>query len=99
MRLYIEQGRFGEFTAEIISAENKRKQEQEEKETEERLWAAYVHSYSDKTFTDWKAGVLKPGTSAGNTTGKRDEDMTNADIDSLLNRLFPPKKHGHNATK
>lgn len=91
MRLYIEQGRFGEFVTEIITQENKRRQEQEEKESEERLWAAYIHSYSDKSFVDWKAEILQPVGQAKGGTGKRDEDMTKADIDNLLNRLFPSK--------
>lgn len=89
MRLYIDQGRFGEFTAEIINAENKRRAEQEEKEAEERLWAAYIHSYSDKSFADWKSEILQPTVRAKSGTGKRDEDMTKADIDNLLRRLFP----------
>lgn len=90
MRLYIDQGRFGEFTASIINAEKKRKTEQSEKEAEERLWAAYIHSHSEKSFNDWKADILTPvsHTSAG-APRKRDDDMTKADIDNLLKRLFP----------
>lgn len=86
MRPYIEQGRFGEFVTEIITAENKRRKEQAEKEDDERLWMAYVHSYSDKSFNDWKSEIVRPASPKSN--GKRDEDMTNADIDNLLKRLF-----------
>lgn len=96
MRPYIEQGRFGEFVTEIITAENKRRKEQADKEDEEKLWTAYVHSYSDKTFNEWKADILRPASVSG--TGKRDEDMTKADIDALMKRLFKHDTPCHNAT-
>ena len=98
MRLYIDQGRFGEFVTEIITQENKRRKERAEKEDEERLWSAYIHSYSDKSFIEWKSELLRPVHQTKGGTGKRDEDMTKADIDNILNRLFPSKQPGHNAT-
>lgn len=96
MRLYIDQGRFGEFTAEVFDAEKKRREELDEQRTDDRLWAAYIHSYSDKSFADWKSELLQPV--RGRSAGKRDEDMTKDDIDRLLKRLFPPKPQGHSAT-
>lgn len=96
MRLYIDQGRFGEFTAEIFSADKKRREELDEQRTDDRLWAAYIHSYSDKSFVDWKSEIMQPLRES--STGKRDDDMTKADIDRLLKRLFPEKPQGHNAT-
>lgn len=96
MRPYIEQGRFGEFVTEIIEAENKRRKEQADKEEEEKLWTAYVHSYSDKTFSEWRRDILRPASTSG--TGKRDEDMTKADIDALMKRLFKHDTPCHNAT-
>ncbi len=91
MKLYIEQGRFGEFVYEVITAENKRKKEQAEKEEDNKLWTAYLLSAdsTDKTFTEWKASIIRHANL--NSSGKRDDDMTNADIDNLLNRLFPEK--------
>lgn len=93
MRLYIEQGRFGEFVAEIVTAENKRKKEQAEKEEEDKMWMAYVRVAPDKTFSDWKAEFLAPSPSSPSRPaarpGKRDEDMTQKDIADLMNRLFP----------
>lgn len=86
MRPYIEQGRFGEWVTEIIKAENKRRKEQAEKQDEEMLWAAYIHSFSDKSYIDWKAEVLKPASTVN--TGKKDDDMTEADINALMKRLF-----------
>lgn len=54
MRLYIEQGRFGEFTTEIIEMDNERKREAKEKENEDKLWQAYIHSNADKSFNEWR---------------------------------------------
>lgn len=89
MRPYIEQGRFGEFVTEIIQAENKRRSEQAEKETEEMLWNAYIHSGSENSFIDWKAEVMRPvDTDRPKRSVKRDEDMTKQDIDNLMKHLF-----------
>ena len=54
MKLYINQGRFGEFVEGIIDLENKRKKEEQEKENDDKLWQAYIRSMSDKSFIDWK---------------------------------------------
>ena len=86
MRLYIDNGRFGEFVNEIVIDENKRRKEQAEKDVDDRLWIAYVHSYSDLSFDDYKATVMKPA--SPHSSGKKDDDMTKDDIDNLLNRLF-----------
>lgn len=88
MRPYIEQGRFGEFVNEIVTAENQRRKEQAEKEDEEKLWMAYVHVRPQEPYSTWKAG-LTSSSGTNNRRGKRDEDMTSADIDALLSRLFP----------
>ena len=96
MRPYIEQGRFGEFVKEFISAERKRRLEQVEQESERMMWAAYIHSYSEKSYLDWKADVMKPASSS--STGKKDDDMTKADIDNLMKHLFKEETPGQNAT-
>ena len=54
MKLYINQGRFGEFVEEIINLENKRKKEKQEKEDDDKLWQAYIRSMSEKSFIEWK---------------------------------------------
>ncbi|MGN1314074.1 MAG: hypothetical protein ACI4VG_03560 [Lachnospiraceae bacterium] len=54
MKLYIEQGRFGEFVEEIIEMDNERRREAEEKENDDKLWQAYIRSGSDKSFIEWK---------------------------------------------
>ena len=87
MRLYIEQGRFGEFVREIVTAENKRRNEQAEKEWDDRLWIAYANNSSGQSFEEFKASVLKKPESK-QSTGKKDEDMTEEDINNLLGKLF-----------
>lgn len=88
MKLYIEQERFGEFVNDVITAENKRRQEQAEKEEDTKLWMAYLQCNTEnQTFTEWKSSIIRP--SSPNSSGKRDDDMTKADVDNLLNRLFP----------
>lgn len=58
MRLYINQGRFGEFVAEILEMDQKRKQEETEKDNEQKMWEMYLHSMADKSFNDWKKDIL-----------------------------------------
>ena len=58
MRLYIEQGRFGEFVTEILKMDQKRKTEAAKKEDEQKLWEIYLHSMADKSFNDWKKYIL-----------------------------------------
>lgn len=62
MNIYIEQGRFGEFVSEILEADYKRKQEEAEKESDNRLWLAYIHSHSEKSFNEWKADIFSQKT-------------------------------------
>lgn len=60
MKLYIDNGRFGEFVTEVLAMDKKRKEEEEEKETDNKLWTAYLlGGAKDKTFTEWKAGLTQ----------------------------------------
>lgn len=86
MNLYINNGRFGEFVTNIINKENQRKQEEAEKENEQKLWMMYVHTIMDKSFSEWKKEVLR---SSGSSSGGKDEDMTDADIEEIINKFFP----------
>lgn len=70
MRLYIEQGRFGEFVSEILAMDAKRKQEAAKEKDDDRLWAAYIRSMSDKSFNDWKKELF---------TQKKPEDYSMTD--------------------
>lgn len=57
MKIYMDQGRFGEFVTEIINMDCERQREEKEKEEEDRLWNAYIHSMPDESFNDWKSGL------------------------------------------
>lgn len=70
MRLYIEQGRFGEFVTEILEMDSKRKQEAAKEKDDDRLWAAYIRSMSEKSFIDWKNDLF---------TQKQPEDYSMTD--------------------
>lgn len=89
MRLYMEQGRFGEFVNEIIKQENKRRKEQAEETETQMLWTAYVHSGSDKSFIDWKNDILKPERATKRRNS--DDDMTKQDVDNIIKSLFGDK--------
>ena len=58
MKMYINQGRFGEFVTEILAMDKKRKDEEAEKENDNKLWTAYLlGGAKDQTFNEWKAGL------------------------------------------
>ncbi|MBD5550481.1 MAG: hypothetical protein HDQ96_04795 [Lachnospiraceae bacterium] len=89
MNIYIRQGRFGEFVAGICEMDMKRKKEVIQKDEENRLWLAYIHSMTDKSFRDWKEELMKIKESA-------DYDMTNAQVNAvkqqvrgILDRITP----------
>ena len=84
MKLYIDNGRFGEFVFELVSSENKRRKEEAQKAEEQKMWELYLHSFSDKSFIDWKAEVTKTAPQA-NT---KDADMTDEDVDKIIKHLF-----------
>lgn len=58
MKIYINNGRFGEFVTEILAMDKKRKDEEAEKENDNKLWTAYLlGGAKDQTFNEWKAGL------------------------------------------
>lgn len=83
----IRHGRFGAFVEGFLRAETERRQAEAERENDWMLWVAYVHSYTDKSFDDWKREVLRPATT-GAGHGK-DYDMTDDDVKNIVGRLFP----------
>lgn len=87
MRLYIDNGRFGEFVTEIVKTEHKKRIEQAKKENENRLFEMYVHSYSEKSYEEWKKdqGINKDDKTVSKN---KDDDMSNEDIKNLLDSLF-----------
>ena len=87
MNMYINQGRFGKFVEGFLEAEYERRKAEAEKDENWKLWVMYVHSFSDKSFVDWKRDALK---NASNTRKKnRDDELTDDGIQSIVNKLFP----------
>ena len=87
MTRYIRQGRFGMFVEGFIQAEYERKKAEAEKEQEWMLWTAYIHSYTEKSFIDWKSEVVKDNTTAAVSTS--DHNLTDEGIESIIGTLFP----------
>lgn len=85
---YINQRRFGDFIKGFLQAENDRRKEAADKDEELKEWIAYVHSYSDKSFSDWKADLLGTVTTkAGKKTGG-DYDLDDKGIQGIIDKLF-----------
>lgn len=82
---YIKQRRFGKFVQGFMGAEYERKKQEAERDQEWMLWVAYVHSYSDKSFNDWKKSVMAPTNTSG---AKSTADMTDGDIKALYIKFF-----------
>ena len=89
IQMHIDQGQFGEFVQEFLSAEAKRKQEAAEKENDQKLWELYLRVMPEKSFNDWKAEVTEETASKSTAQfGKRDDDMTNEDVNAIIKHLF-----------
>ena len=86
MNRYINQGRFGTFVQGFLEAEYERRKAEAEKNNEWMLWVAYVHSYSDKTFDEWKKVVC--GTGSTTVKKSKDEDLTEEAIGNIIGKLF-----------
>lgn len=89
VNLYLDQGRFGEFVENIIELENERRKAEAEKQDEQKLWSAYINSMTDKNFIDWKNGLMEKQPVKQSKVHTRDEDMTEDDIQGILDKLFP----------
>lgn len=83
---YINQGRFGKFVFSILEAEYERKKQEAERENDLKLWIAYVHSYSDKSYDEWKKQIFR--TSSTKKAGKSDADLTDDGIQAIIDSLF-----------
>ena len=88
MNRYINQGRFGKFVTGFLESEYERRKEEHEKDNDWKLWVMYVHSYSDKTFGEWKSEVTKKAKTDTRKANK-DYDLTDDGIKSIVNELFP----------
>ena len=91
MSIYIEQGRFGEFVANIVEMDRKRKKEADEKAEDDRLWAAYIRSMSNKTFPEWKKEIEQNANKEPETLSMTDAQVEDAKAQAhdILKRTSP----------
>lgn len=87
MARYINQRRFGAFVHEFIQAETKRRQDEEEKDNEWKLWFVYIQSGSNKCFNDWRDEVMSQTSTT--KAHNRDHELTDDGISSIIGKLFP----------
>ena len=87
MNRYINQGRFGKFVTGFLEAEHERRKAEAEKDDDWKLLVMYCHSYSDKSFKDWKNDALK--TASNNRNKNKDDELDDEGIQSIVNDLFP----------
>ena len=85
---YINRGRFGDFIKGFLQTENERRKAEADKDEDLKMWMAYVHSYSDKSFNDWKAGLMGGSTKTGRKTGG-DYDLDEKRAQEIIDNLFP----------
>lgn len=85
MNRYINQGRFGSFVQGFLEAEFERKKEKEDC----KLWTAYIHSYSEESFIDWKKRVTGSASTEPTHSANSDAELTEDGIQSIVNKLFP----------
>lgn len=87
--LYINQGRFGTFVSGFLEAEQKRKQEEQDKFDDMRLWIAYVHSHAEISFDAWKNSLAqKSGANKPNAKRNGDLELDERGMESIINNLF-----------
>lgn len=88
VKSYIRRRRFGEFVEGFLKAEVERRKEEAEKDESWREWIAYVHSYSEKSFKEWREDLNAPAESKKKAAGRSDRDLDAAGIDAIMNKVF-----------
>lgn len=90
LKVYINNGRFGDFVDGFIKEETKRKNEEIEKHEDIKLWMAYIQTPTNETYQMWKRRVTGQAPAGANVTAKgRDEDLDDDGIINIINSLFP----------
>ena len=92
---YINQGRFGEFVSGFLDQESERNKEEAERELEMKLWIAYIHSESDKSYGEWRKCVRSDDSVKNkNTKAGGDQSLDDDGIKSIIADLFPTQEKG-----
>lgn len=86
MRTYINRGRFGEFVQGFLQGERDRRKAEADKDEEWHLWIAYVHSYSDKSFGEWKNDLF--GNAKGQKKTGGDYDLDEKSAQAIIMKTF-----------
>jgi len=89
---YINRRRFAEFVRSFLVAENDRRKAEADKDEEWHYWMAYIHSYSDKSYTDWKDQIL--GRAKGKQRTGADHDLDDRAITAIMDKIFPSRTKG-----
>ena len=89
MNTYIEQGRFGEFVSFILEADVKRRKEAVQKEDDDKLWLAYIHSMTEQSFHDWKKELLQKKEPVSYAMTDKQVDAVKQQARGILNRISP----------
>lgn len=92
MKIYIDNGRFGEFVEEILAMDKKRKDEEAEKENDNKLWTAYLlGGAKDQTFNEWKAGLTQKQVQKPESYAMTDEQVKAAKqhAKGILKKISP----------
>ena len=89
MNTYIKQGRFGEFVANILEMDMKRKKEVAQKDKDHKLWIAYVHSMTEQSFHDWKKGLMEKQEPVSYAMTDKQVDIVKQQARGILNNFSP----------
>lgn len=81
----INRGQFGNFVEGFLQAELERRKAENEKNNEWMLWVAYIHSYSNESFNDWKKRHCGDDST---TKKKNDADLTEEGISKIIGNVF-----------
>lgn len=89
MGTYIEQGRFGEFVANILEMDTKWKKETAQKDEDNKLWLAYIHSMTDQSFQDWKKGLMQNQEPVSYSMSDKQVNAVKQQARGILNKFSP----------
>ncbi len=86
IRIYINQGKFGTFVEEFIKIEAEKIKEERERDTDNKLWLAYLLSGEKLSFAAYKQQII--GSNGDNKTAGGDENLDDEGIKGIINNLF-----------
>ncbi len=89
MNTYIRQGRFGEFVDNIFKMDRERRKETAQKNQDDMLWLAYIHSMSEQSFNDWKNGLMENKEPVSCAMTNKEVAAVKDHVKGILNRIAP----------